>query len=154
MNNHSSSRFRAQCLALVLGLACSPALPAQSLPFNGRWLLDEPQETQATYTLLTVKDATMTWSGPNKSAPKCVQEFVLKSERPGTVYVDGRGARFISGSPGSLPTYLLKLSASSCGGVGEDVRIRYPLVYDVRHIEVIEYVSGKPVSSRRFHRKK
>jgi len=34
------------------------------------------------------------------------------------------------------------------------VRIRYPLIYDTRHIEVIEYENGKPVSSRRFHRKK
>jgi hypothetical protein len=28
------------------------------------------------------------------------------------------------------------------------------LIYDTRHIELIEYAAGKPVGVRRFHRKK
>jgi hypothetical protein len=79
---------------------------------------------------------------------------VLKQERPGTVYVDGRGTRFVAGTKGSIPTYLLQLRTSTCGGAGEDVRIRYPLVYDTRHIEIIDYVNGKPVGARRFRREK
>jgi len=141
-------------LAVLLGLACAPPVLAQSLPFDGKWLLDEdPKAPAAAYTVLNIADNTMTWTGPVKSTPKCVQEFALKEEKPGTVYVDGRGTRFVAGAKGSLPTYLVQLRASTCGRAGETTRIRYPLVYDTRHIEVIGYVGGKPVSSRRFHRK-
>jgi hypothetical protein len=154
MKNFLSPRHQARLLAIALGLGCVPPLMAEPLPFNGRWLLDVPSDAQASYTMLTVKGDKMTWTGPDKSAPKCVQQFVLKNEKPGTVYTDGHGTRFVAGSLGSLPTYLLTLTTSSCGNVDEDVRIRFPLVYDVRHIEVIEYVNGKPVSSRRFRRKK
>lgn len=141
-------------LGILLGLLAAPALSAQPLAFDGRWLLDAPQETQAAHTVLTIKGERMTWRGPDKSAPGCVQEFVLKKESPGTVYLDGRGRKFLAGVPGSLPTYLLKLRSSTCGRIDEEVRISFPLVYDTRHIELIEYVNGKPVSSRRFHRKK
>jgi hypothetical protein len=144
----------ARLLALVLGLGAAPSLLAQSLPFTGRWLLDDRTEAQASYTVLTIKGETMAWSGPDKSAPRCVQEFALKKETPGSVYLDGRGIKFVAGVKGSLPTYLLQLRSSTCGAVGGDVRISYPLVYDTRHIDVIEYVNGKPVSSRRFRRKK
>jgi hypothetical protein len=68
------------------------------------------------------------------------------------VYADGRGTRFMAGMKGSLPTWLLQLRGSTCGRAGEESRIRYPLVYDTRHIEVIGYVGGKPVSARRFRR--
>jgi hypothetical protein len=141
-------------LAMLLGLACAPSVLAQSLPFTGKWLLDDGQDAQAVYTRLAVKGESMTWSGADKSTPGCFQEFVLKKENPGTVYIDGHGTKFLAGLKGSIPTYLLQLRSSSCGRAGEEVRIRYPLVYDTRHIEVIEYVNGKPVSSRRFHRKK
>jgi hypothetical protein len=141
-------------VALLLGLACAPAAFAQSLPFAGKWLLDEdPKAPAAAYTVLDIGDNTMTWTGPARSTPRCVQEFVLKDEKPGTVYADGRGTRFVAGAKGSIPTYLLELRASTCGRAGETTRIRYPLVYDTRHIEVIGYVGGKPVSARRFHRK-
>jgi len=96
----------------------------------------------------------MRWSGPGKTTPVCEQAFVLTQEKPGTVYVDGRGTKFLAGVKGSIPTYLLQLRSSTCGRAGEDTRIRYPLVYDTQHIEVIAYVNGKPVSARRFHRKK
>jgi hypothetical protein len=142
------------CLAMLLGLAGAPSVLAQSLPFTGKWLLDDGSEAQAVYTVLTIKGERLSWSGPNKSAPGCVQEFVVKTETPGTVYVDGRGTKFLAGVKGSIPTYLLQLRTSTCGRVGEDVRIRYPVVYDTGHIEVIEYVNGKPLGSRRFHRKK
>ncbi|HEX8785975.1 MAG TPA: hypothetical protein VF793_07325 [Telluria sp.] len=154
MKNFLSSRCRARLLATVVGLGWASSLLAQPLPYIGRWLLDDQAEAQASPSILTVKEASMTWSGPNKSAPACVQQFVVKKENPGSVYTDGHGTKFVAGSLGSLPTYLLKVSASTCGGANEDVRIRFPLVYDINHIEVIEYVNGKPVSARRFHRKK
>jgi hypothetical protein len=143
-------------IALLCGLACFPAaVQAQSLPFAGRWLLDEnPKAPAAAYTVLTIDGEKMRWSGPGKATPACVQAFLLKQEKPGTVYVDGRGTKFLAGVKGSIPTYLLQLRSSTCGRAGEDTRIRYPLVYDTQHIEVIGYVKGKPVSSRRFHRKK
>jgi hypothetical protein len=142
-------------VAMLLGLACAPAALAQGLPFSGRWLLDEdPRAPAAAYTVLSIEDSTMTWSGPGKTTPRCVQEFTLKQEKPGTVYVDGRGTRFVAGLKGSIPTYLLQLRSSTCGRAGEDTRIRYPLVYDIMHIEVIGYMNGRPISSRRFHRKK
>lgn len=140
--------------SLLLGLACTPAVLAQSLPFAGKWLLDEdPKAPAAAYTMLDIGEGAMTWTGSAKSTPRCVQEFALKEEKPGAVYVDGRGTRFVAGLKGSIPTYLLQLRASTCGRAGETTRIRYPLVYDTRHIEVIGYVGGKPVSARRFHRK-
>jgi hypothetical protein len=145
---------RARLLAIALGLGAAPPLLAQPLPFSGRWLLDERSPTPAPYTVLSIKGESMSWSGPDKSAPRCVQEFVLKRETPGSVYLDGRGTKFVAGAKGSLPTYLLQLRSSTCGRVGEDVRISYPLVYDTRHVEVIEYVGSKPVSARRFRRKK
>jgi hypothetical protein len=152
MKRFLSPQWRSQWLAIAFGLGCAPPLLAQTLPFSGRWLLDDHPETQA-YTILTIKGTSITWRGPNKSTPPCVQEFALKKENPGTVYADVHGTKFVAGALGSLPTYLLTISASTCGGIGEQVRIRYPLVYDVTHIEFIEYAQGKPVSSRRFHRK-
>lgn len=145
----------ARLFVFVLGLGAAPSLFAQSMPFSGRWLLDEnPKALAAAYTVLTIEGESMRWSGPGKATPACVQEFALKQEKPGTVYVDGRGTRFLAGVKGSIPTYLLELRSSTCGRAGEETRIRYPLVYDTQHIEVIGYVKGKPVSSRRFHRKK
>jgi hypothetical protein len=140
--------------ALLCGLACAPAALAQTVPIAGRWLLDEGTGPKAAYTILSIEGESMRWSGPDKATPPCVQEFVLKPERPGTVYADGRGTRFLAGVKGSIPTWLLQLRSSTCGRAGEETRIRYPLVYDTQHIEVIGYVKGKPVSSRRFHRKK
>jgi hypothetical protein len=141
--------------AMLLGLACAPPVLAQPLPFAGKWLLDEDAKAPASaYTVLNIDDGAMTWTGPAKSTPKCIQAFVLKEEKPGTVYIDGRGTRFVAGLKGSIPTYLLQLQSSTCGRAGETTRIRYPLVYDTTHIEVIGYVGGKPVSARRFHRKK
>jgi hypothetical protein len=140
--------------ALLCGLACAPAVMAQAPPFAGRWLLDDDPGPKAAYTVLSIEGESMRWSGPDKATPPCVQEFVLKPERPGTVYVDGRGTRFLAGVKGSIPTWLLQLRSSTCGRAGEETRIRYPLVYDTQHIEVIGYVKGKPVSSRRFHRRK
>ena len=152
-----NARTRARLLAILLGLGAAPSLLAQSLPeslpFSGRWLLDDQAQAQAAYTVLSIKGGRMAWRGPDKSAPGCVQEFALKPEAPGSIYRDGRGIKFVAGAKGSLPTYLLQLRSSTCGRAGEDVRISYPLVYDTRHIEVIEYVNGKPVSARRFRRK-
>lgn len=145
---------RARLLAMVLGLGCAQSVLAESLPFVGRWLPDEPAQAQAASPILIIKDASLSWRGPNKSAPACIQQFALKKENPGTIYTDGHGTRFVAGVPGSIPTYLLKLSANTCGSPDQEVRIRFPLIYDTNHIELLEYANGKPVSSRRFHRKK
>lgn len=146
--------LRAGLLAVLAGLGC--ALPAQAadLPFAGRWLLDAPPGAQPRYPILLIDGGSMTWRGADKSAPSCVQQFTLRLEKPGTVYADGRGRKFVAGAIGSLPTYLLDIGASTCGGAGGQARISYPLVYDVAHIEFIDYVNGRAVGVRRFHRKK
>lgn len=157
MNHFSSPGCRALpavVLVLVLGLGCAAPVLAQSFPLKGRWLLETSSEEPASHPNLTIADGRMSWTGPARSVPPCVQQFVVKKENPGTVYTDGHGTRFVAGVPGSIPTYLLTVSASTCGGVGEDVRIRFPLVYDTDNIELIEYANGKPLSVRRFHRKK
>jgi hypothetical protein len=148
-------RLPIRLLALMVSLGCAPAVPAQDLPFAGRWLLDDqPGVAAPAYSVLTIKGDKMSWSGPASSAPKCVQQFVLQKERPGTMYANGRGTKFVAGVQGSLPTYLLKLGANDCAGGADAVRIIYPMVYGSGQIEVIEYVNGKAVSARRLHRKK
>lgn len=141
-------------LLLLTGLACAPAVFAQATHFDGHWLPDDPVPAQASYAGLRIKADRIAWQAPGKSAPACVQRFVLRPEKPGTQYVNGRGTRFIAGVAGSLPTYLLALNPSTCGSGADTARISFPLVYDRDHIELIEYVGGKPVSARRFHRSK
>lgn len=153
MKNFLNSRCWARIVATLFGLGCASSVLAGSPPFTGRWLLDDQPGAQAAYTILTVKAENMSWSGPNKSGPRCVQEFSLKKEAPGTVYANGRGTKFVAGAPGSLPTYLLKLGAGTCGSPGDEVRISFPLVYDTRRMELIEYQNGKPISARRFRKK-
>jgi hypothetical protein len=148
------SRGRAQLLALFFGMGAMSSLQAEPLPFAGRWQVDDDPEPQAGYTTLVVKGDTMSWHGKDKSLPRCVRQFTLKKEKPGTVYTNARGTKFVAGAKGSIPTYLLQLSPGVCGSTSEEVRINYPLIYDTRHIELIEYATGKPVSARRFHRKK
>jgi hypothetical protein len=154
MRFESSPRCRAPLLAFVAALACGPALGAEPPLFNGRWLADDPDQAQGPYAVLAIDDATLSWRPPKRSAPTCTRRFELHKERPGTVYVDGRGKKFVAGVPGSIPTYLLKLGDGTCGSPADAVRINFPLIYDRRHIEFIEYVGGKPVSVQRLHRKK
>ena len=137
-------------LASVLGLVCGVPVLAQPLPLAGRWLADAGNPA----AVLTIKDGNLSWREPKTSSPACVRPFELRKERPGTVYTNGQGTRFVAGAPGSIPTYLLKLAPGACGSAGDDVRISFPLIYDTNHIELIDYVAGKPVSVRRFHRKK
>jgi hypothetical protein len=137
-------------LLVVLALGVSPSLLAEPLPYTGQWVPDAPASSDWT---LTIKDTDLSWRGPAGSAPGCVQAFELKKEKPGTVYIDGRGKRFVAASLGSLPTYLFKLGPNTCGGPADEVRISFPLVYDTRHIELIEYAGGKPLTVRRLHRK-
>jgi len=153
MKTSLGSRCRAQLLALLLGLGALSSLHAESLPFAGRWHADDGPEPQAGYTTLVIRGDTMSWHAKDKSLPRCDRQFTLKKERPGTVYTNARGTKFIAGAPGSIPTYLLQMSPGTCGSPGDQVRINYPLIYDTRHIELIEYATGKPVSARRFHRK-
>jgi hypothetical protein len=143
---------RVKLLALVLGLGLGYGAPllAQPLPLAGRWLPDEGGSS----TVLTIKDGKLSWREPKTSAPACVRPFVLKKEIPGTVYTNGQGTKFVAGVPGSIPTYLLKLEPGACGSAGDEVRISFPLIYDTNHIELIDYVAGKPAGVRRFHRKK
>jgi hypothetical protein len=154
MKNRLLPGWRAGLLACVFSLGCAPSALAQDLPFAGRWLLDEqPGVPAAAYPVLTVRGDRMSWGGLKKSAPTCVQQFVLQNEKPGTMYVNGRGTKFMAGVTGSLPTYLLKLRANGCAGGADAVRIIYPLVYRSGQIEVLDYVNGKVVSARRMHRK-
>ena len=128
------STSRARLLAIVLGLGWAPALLAQSLPFSGRWLLDAQPDSQAGYTTLTVKGTTMTWSGPTRSAPKCVQEFVTKPEKPGTVYTDGRGTKFVAGVKGTLRVAApVTFAAMYVAPILPTLRARHPqLTLDLR----------------------
>jgi hypothetical protein len=144
--------YLARLVAVVAGLGCAGAVLAEPAPFSGRWLADD--DAASPYTTLTVKGDTMAWHGPDKSVPRCVRKFTLLTEKPGTVYTNARGTKFVAGTKGSIPTYLLRLDDGTCGSGSSAVRINYPLIYDVRHIELIEYVAGKPVGARRFHRKK
>jgi hypothetical protein len=153
MKTSLGSRGRAQLLALFIGLGAMSSLQAEPLPFAGRWQVDDDPEPEAGYTTLVIRGDTMSWHGKDKSLPKCVRQFALKKDKPGTVYTNARGTKFVAGAPGSIPTYLLQMSPGTCGGAGDEVRINYPLIYDTRHIELIEYATGKPVSVRRFHRK-
>ncbi|RYF05256.1 MAG: hypothetical protein EOO78_01890 [Oxalobacteraceae bacterium] len=154
MKHRSNPGGRARLLAMAAGLGCALSVLAQDTPFAGRWLPEQPPGTAAAaHPVLTIKGDRMSWSGPVKSAPACVQQFVLQNEKPGTMYVNGRGTKFIAGVTGSLPTYLLKLRANACAGGADAVRIIYPTVYGSRQIEVLEYVNGKVVSARRMHRK-
>jgi len=146
--------WRARLLAMAAGLGCALSVLAQDMPFAGRWLPEQqPGAAAAAYPVLTIKGDSMSWGGPTRSAPACVQQFVLQNEKPGTMYVNGRGTKFIAGVAGSLPTYLLKLRTNGCAGGADAVRIIYPTVYGSRQIEVLEYVNGKVVSARRLHRK-
>jgi hypothetical protein len=142
----------ARCLAFVVSLGCSAPVLAEPVPFAGRWLADD--HTASPYTTLTVKGDTIAWHGPDKSVPKCVRQFAVQQERPGTVYMNARGTKFVAGAKGSIPTYLLQLDGGTCGSASSAVRINYPLIYDTQHIELIEYAAGKPVGAQRFHRKK
>ena len=142
----------ARGLAVVAGLGCSASALAEPVPFAGRWLADDQDD--APYTTLTVKGDTIAWHGRDKSVPRCVRQFAVRQEKPGSVYVDARGTKFVAGAKGSIPTYLLQLDAGTCGSASSAVRINYPLIYDTRHIELIEYAAGKPVGVQRFHRKK
>lgn len=144
--------FVARFVAVVAGLGCSSAVLAEPVPFAGRWLADDPAASP--YTNLTVKGDTISWHGRDKSVPKCVRQFAVQQERPGTVYTNARGTKFIAGFKGSIPTYLLQLDGGTCGSGSSAVRINYPLIYDTQHIELIEYAAGKPVGAQRFHRKK
>jgi hypothetical protein len=139
-------------LAVVAGLGCATSALAEPVPFAGRWLADD--DGAAPYTTLTVKGDTMAWHGPDKSVPKCVRQFTLLTEKPGTVYRNAHGTKFVAGAKGSIPTYLLQLDGGTCGSAGSALRINYPLIYDTQHIEVIEYAGGKPVGAQRFHRRK
>ena len=153
MKNTLGSRRWTHLPAILLGLAYGSSALAEPVPFSGRWLADDPA-SQPPYTTLTVKGDTLSWHGPDKSVPKCVRRFAIQKERPGTVYTNARGTKFVAGTKGSIPTYLLQLDDGTCGSANSAVRINYPLIYDTQHIELIEYAAGKPVGAQRFHRKK
>jgi hypothetical protein len=152
MKNTMGPWCRARLMTIVVGLGFSTSALAEPLPFVGRWLADDAAASP--YTTLTVKGDTLLWHGPDKSVPKCTRQFAVQPEKPGTVYVNAHGTKFIAGFKGSIPTYLLQLDGGTCGNASSAVRINYPLIYDTQHIELIEYAGGKPVGAQRFHRKK
>lgn len=104
--------------------------------------------------MLTIQDMTLAWREGRRAKPTCVRPFALVPERPGTIYLDGRGTKLVAGAKGSIPTWVLKLAPGDCGTAGDVVRIVFPLIYDTAHMELIEYAGGRPVDVRRFHRKK
>jgi len=142
----------ARLVAVVAGLGCGAPALAEPVPFAGHWLADDAAASP--YTTLTVKGDTIAWHGGDKSVPKCTRQFAVQPERPGAVYVNAHGTKFVAGAKGSIPTYLLQLDGGTCGTASSAVRINYPLIYDTQHIELIEYAGGKPVGAQRFHRKK
>lgn len=139
-------------LALAAATLCTwTQAAAQPRPLAGRWVPDDP-DAQA--TLLVIQDMTLSWRAGGRARPACLRPFALLAERPGTIYVDGRGTKFVAGAPGSIPTYLLRLEPGACGVAGDVVRISFPLIYDVNHIELIEYAGGRQAAVHRFHRRK
>jgi len=148
----SNLKAAARLCAVVAGLGCSPALLAQDLLFTGRWVPDDQAAAPGAYAVLAIEAARMSWHGAKTAPPGCGRDFTLQAEKPGTEYADGRGTRFVAGTAGSLPTYLLKVTASTCGGKEDAIRISFPRAYDRAHMELVQYVQGKPVSARRFHR--
>jgi hypothetical protein len=142
----------AQLCTAAVAFGCSPALSAQELLFTGRWVPDIQAAAPGAYAVLTIEAARMSWHDASMTSPGCSRDFALQPEKPGTEYADGRGTRFVAGTAGSLPTYLLKVTASTCGGKEDAIRISFPRAYDRAHMELIQYVQGKPVSARRFHR--
>jgi hypothetical protein len=144
------------CRALVVLLACAwlPALAAERLSIFGKWAPDEGAGAKAGSPALTIEGSKLSWSGSKDGQPACVREFTLREERPGTVYTNGRGTKFVAGAKGSLPTFLLRIGASTCARTADAVRISFPLVYDSRHIEVLELAQGRVIASQRFYRLK
>jgi len=149
----AGARLLAVAVAAAAGLGAVAPACAQDLPFAGRWQRDVQSGAQPRYPVLVIDGGSMRWRGADKAAPDCVQPFTLRPERSGSVYTDGAGKKFVAGAKGSFPTYLLDVGAGTCGGANGQARISYPLAYDVKHIEFIDYANGKPVGVRRFHRK-
>lgn len=151
-------RLLANVAGVILGLGHGAALLAQTsplpLPYAGSWLLDDPAAPSNAATRLTIDGARLSLRGRDRSQPACVQDFVQQKEKPGTVYANGQGKRFVASASGSFPTFLLKIGTSTCGGAVDHVRISFPLPYNKDQMEFIDYAQGKPLSARRFHRKK
>lgn len=159
----ASPACRAALLGIVLGLGCAHPLWAQALQsqapqshgpqFVGHWQSDGAgTAAEAPSAILSLDEATLSWRPQRRAAPVCKGSFTLTQERPGTVYRNARGEKFVAGSPGSFPTFLLKVNPGSCGGSADAWRLSFPLAYDRRHMELTEYQAGRPIGYRRMLR--
>jgi len=139
--------------SILIACVCAPAL-AQPAPaddqFIGRWKSDNPASATPD-ALLTIEGAAFTWRPNAKAPPQCRGTFARQNEKPGTVYLDAHGRKFVAGAIGSFPTYLLKVDPGTCGGA-DGWRISFPVPYDRRHMELTEYVGGRPTGYRKMQK--
>jgi hypothetical protein len=138
----------------LLCLACAASAPsalAQAPQFTGHWKSDNPASA-APDAVLTIEGASLSWRPKRHAPPMCSGTFALQAEKPGSVYVDGRGKKFVGGAIGSFPTYLLKVDPGTCGGGADSWRLSFPLAYDRVHMALTEYRNGRPIGFRRLRR--
>ena len=145
-------------LALVLGVAraAAPAAPApapEARPpaYIGHWKADGDAAPDMP-AILSLEGATLALRPKPKARPVCKGAFALQPEKPGTVYRNAEGRKFVAGSLGSLPTFLLNIEPGTCPVTASQWRISFPLPYDRRHMELIEYQGGRATGSRRYVR--
>lgn len=151
MNKHWKPVVRATLAATLLGLGMASAVAAEPQLFLGKWKSDNPASTTPD-AVLTFDGDTLSWRPRDKAPPQCSGTFALQPEKPGTVYVNGLGRKFVAGAIGSFPSYLLNVNPGTCGGTADQWRVSFPLAYDRRHMEVTEYKDGKAMAYRRLQR--
>jgi hypothetical protein len=153
MFSHERVNFPAALASLCLTLNCAPAAQAQAETpqFLGHWKSDNPAST-APDAVLTIEGATVSWHPKRGAKPMCSGTFALQAEKPGTVYLDAHGRKFVAGMIGSLPTFLLKVDPGTCGGGADAWRLSFPRAYDRRHMELTEYRNGRAIAFRKMQR--
>jgi hypothetical protein len=143
------------CIALALGGGIATTATAQDdsagYRFTGQWKSDNPASS-APDAILTLEGTALSWRPNGKAPPMCRGTFALQAEKPGSVYQDARGRKFVAGAVGSFPTFLLSVDPGTCGGGADQWRISFPLPYDRRHMELTEYRGGRPIGYRRMQR--
>lgn len=154
----SHDRLNAR-LILMLGCAAAAQVQAQTPSptqaaapqFMGKWKSANPASTTPD-AILTIEGAAVSWRAAPGAKPMCSGAFALQAEKPGTVYLDAKGRKFVAGVIGSFPTFLLKVDPGTCGGGADGWRLSFPLAYDRGHMELTEYRNGRPIAFRRMQR--
>lgn len=138
---------------IVLALGCAPSALAKPPQYEGHWQADGNAAASGTPSaILTIEGTKLSWRPKRKGRPVCAGSFARLDEKPGTVYRDAAGRKFVAGALGSFPTFLLQVDPGTCASTADQWRISFPLAYDKRHMELIEYRNGRPVGARRFVR--